>query len=108
MWGIVAVAVCGVAQASPPDPCSLLTAAQVSAALGATADEGKAVTPKFCQWTAPGKSGASQKVALTILDALATQQQRGENSLVITIEPDLIPDAVNALRSYRKLGAGEG
>jgi len=59
----------GAMLAGPPDPCSLLTAAQVSAVLGATAGEGKAVTPKYCQWTAPGKDGGSQKVALTISDA---------------------------------------
>jgi hypothetical protein len=40
-----------------------------------------------------------------ILDALASQQQRGETSLIVRIEPDLIQDAMNALRSYRKLFA---
>ena len=40
-----------------------------------------------------------------ILDALASQQQHGENSLIVTIEPDLIQDAMNALRAYRKLFA---
>lgn len=40
-----------------------------------------------------------------ILDALASQQQLGETSLVVTIEPNLIPDAMNALRCYRKLFA---
>ena len=55
--------------AAAPEPCSLLTAAQVSTALGATAGEGKAVTPKVCQWAAPGKNGSSQKVGLTISDA---------------------------------------
>jgi hypothetical protein len=40
-----------------------------------------------------------------ILDALASQQQRGETSLIVTIEPGLIPDVMNALRSYRKLFA---
>jgi hypothetical protein len=40
-----------------------------------------------------------------ILDALAAQQQRGESSLVVSIEPGLIPDATNALRSYKKLFA---
>jgi hypothetical protein len=40
-----------------------------------------------------------------ILDALAAQQQHGETSLIVTIEPDLIQDAMNALRSYRKLFA---
>jgi hypothetical protein len=40
-----------------------------------------------------------------ILDALASQQQHGETSLIVTIEPDLIQDAMNALRDYRKLFA---
>jgi hypothetical protein len=40
-----------------------------------------------------------------ILDALASQQQHGETSLVVTIEPDLIQDAMNALPGYRKLFA---
>ena len=40
-----------------------------------------------------------------ILDALASQQQHAETSLIVTIEPDLMRDAVNALRDYRKLFA---
>ena len=40
-----------------------------------------------------------------ILIALASQQQHGETSLVVTIEPDLIPDAMNTLRAQRKLFA---
>ena len=40
-----------------------------------------------------------------ILDALASQQQQGANSLIVTIEPDLIQDAMNALKDYRKLFA---
>ena len=40
-----------------------------------------------------------------ILDELASQQRHGETSLITRIEPDLIQDAVNALRGYRKLFA---
>jgi len=40
-----------------------------------------------------------------ILEALASQQQRGEASLIIRIEPDLIQEAMNTLRGYRKLFA---
>jgi hypothetical protein len=40
-----------------------------------------------------------------ILDALAAQQRQGETSLIVRIEPDLIQDAMNALRDYRKLFA---
>ena len=40
-----------------------------------------------------------------ILDALASQQRQGETSLIVRLEPDLIQDAMNALRSYRKVFA---
>ena len=40
-----------------------------------------------------------------ILDSLASQQSQGETSLIVRIEPDLIQDAMNALRGYRKLFA---
>lgn len=39
-----------------------------------------------------------------ILDALASQQRRGETSLIVRIEPDLIQDAMN-IPGYRKLFA---
>jgi len=55
--------------APPADACALLTAAQVSAALGVTAGEGKAVVPSLCQWTAPGKDRGSERVAVTIGNA---------------------------------------
>ena len=40
-----------------------------------------------------------------ILDALAAQKQQGETSLIVTIEPGLIQDVMNALRDHRKLFA---
>ncbi len=40
-----------------------------------------------------------------ILDALASQQHHGETSLIVTIEPDFIQNAMNALRDYRTLFA---
>jgi len=40
-----------------------------------------------------------------ILDALASQRQQGETSLIVTLKPDFIEDAMNALRDYRKLFA---
>ena len=40
-----------------------------------------------------------------ILDALASQQQQGETSLIVRLEPGLIQDAMNALRGYRTLFA---
>ena len=40
-----------------------------------------------------------------ILDALALLQRQRETSLVVRLEPDLIPDAMNALRGFRKMFA---
>ena len=40
-----------------------------------------------------------------ILDALASEQRQGETSLIVTLEPDFIQDAMNALRDYRTLFA---
>ena len=46
------------AVAAPPvDVCSLLTTAQVSAALGGSVGPGKALTKEVCQWTQLGKPG---------------------------------------------------
>jgi hypothetical protein len=38
-----------------------------------------------------------------ILDALAEQRRQGETSLIVRLEPDLIQDAMNALRDHKKL-----
>lgn len=40
----------------------------------------------------------------SILNALASQQQ-GETSLIFSLDPDLLQDAMNALQGYRKLFA---
>lgn len=40
-----------------------------------------------------------------ILDALASQQRQGETSLIVTLKPDFIQDAMNALHGYRTLFA---
>ena len=59
-----------VADGAPPaGPCSLLTAAQVSAALGVAAGEGEALASSLCQWTAPGKNGRAASVDVTISNA---------------------------------------
>ena len=46
---------------SPVDPCSLLTTAQVSSAVGAPVQTGKPINTTGCSWTA-----ASTKVMVTI------------------------------------------
>jgi hypothetical protein len=52
-----------------PVACSLLTTAQVTAALGASASGGTGMMANLCMWTAPANGGPAQKVALTIGDA---------------------------------------
>ena len=47
---------------SPIDPCSLLTTAQVSSAIGGAADAGKPIRTTGCQW-----SSRSPKAMVTIL-----------------------------------------
>lgn len=54
---------------APPDPCSLLTQAQVGDALGAAVGVGKS-TGKICRWAAPGgRPGMSPALVLTLQDA---------------------------------------
>jgi len=45
------------ATAAPSDPCALLTAAQVSAALGGTVGNGKSLASAVCHWSQEGKAG---------------------------------------------------
>ena len=47
----------------------------------------------------------TQNPIQTILDALASQEQERETSLIVRLEPDLIPAAMDALRGYRKMFA---
>lgn len=54
--------------AAPSDPCALLTAAQVSAALGATVSAGKPLASTVCQWQQEGKTGIeSLKLDVTMI-----------------------------------------
>jgi hypothetical protein len=60
------------ASAAPPaDACSLLTPAQVSAALGISVGPGKRLTPRLCQWGTPDLAGKKKGVMLTLQDPLA-------------------------------------
>jgi hypothetical protein len=57
-----------VACAAPPaDACSLLTPAQVSAALGVAVGSGKAVGAPTCQWSESGKGMLGKSVELDIV-----------------------------------------
>lgn len=65
MSGVAAI-LAAAPSASAPDPCSYLTTAQVSAALGIPVADGKLVVPKLCFWQGTGQMDG-KKVALTIL-----------------------------------------
>ena len=53
--------------AAPPAPCTLLTAAQVSAVLGVSVGEGQPRLSTLCEWSEPGKSApGSKKATLTL------------------------------------------
>ena len=67
--------------------------------------------PEIANWKPPTSHTEKENTLIpnnsinAILDARASQQKHGETSLIVTIEPDLIQDAMNALRDYRKLFA---
>jgi hypothetical protein len=54
--------------AAPLDPCTLLTSAQASAALGATVPAGKPLAPTVCEWREEGKVGtAALRLDITVI-----------------------------------------
>ena len=73
MLAILALAAPGRASGAPAGACSLLTQAQVQAALGVTVSAPPpASTGKICQWQGPpGKPGTRQMAVVTIQDANA-------------------------------------
>jgi hypothetical protein len=52
----------------PSEPCSLLTQAQVSAALGIEVEAAQHIAPTLCQWSAPNQPNSinGKKVVLSI------------------------------------------
>jgi hypothetical protein len=65
-WAFIVCSSC-IVFAAPPDPCSLLTKAQVSAVLGVQTAEGDRVAPTLCEWTVPGQATTNAKrVTLTL------------------------------------------
>ncbi len=71
------------AAAPPNDACSLVTQAQVSAALGVSMEAGSHVTPTFlrtCTWNPSGTSG-NRVGALTLYIQSADQYEAGKKML---------------------------
>jgi len=58
-----------VTHAAPPDPCSLLTQAEVSAALTVNVAPGKASAGKICRWAPTGARAGGPALVLTMQDA---------------------------------------
>jgi hypothetical protein len=86
------------ADAARGDPCSLLTQAQVSAALGVSVSAGKPAGSKICRWAAPGgRPGVSPALVLTIHDAKEFEFAKApakNSSLVKTPAPGIGDEAV--------------
>ena len=60
------------ASAAPPNPCPLLTPAQVSAVLGVNVGAGQNRLSTLCEWSEPGQSGpGAKKVTVTTQDPRA-------------------------------------
>jgi hypothetical protein len=66
--GAFLVLAAGISQpaSAAPDPCSLLTPAQVSAALGVTVGAGQSLGAAGCYWRGSGQA-ADKKVSISIL-----------------------------------------
>lgn len=72
-WFVVAMGPHAVA-APPNDPCSLITQAQLNAALGVSVDPGKVIAPgKVCQWRQPAAKPGDEvfTVDVSIIDMRA-------------------------------------
>ena len=62
------------AYAAPPaDPCSLLSPARITAALGTAVGDGKSADPRDCVWSQPGTGLRATNVLLEILGPMGNQ-----------------------------------
>jgi hypothetical protein len=67
----------GATFAAPTDPCSLLTQAQVSAALGASVEPGHTLAPTICEWKPTGSANSKTvKLDVTILTPRAFEMTK--------------------------------
>jgi hypothetical protein len=97
MLTVLAVAAPRLASGAPADACSLLTQAQVAAALGVTVGAGQGAG-KLCQWQGPAaKPGMRQMAVVSIQDAKAfdfAKKPSTSPTLVKTAAPGVGDDAV--------------
>jgi len=81
----------------PADPCSLLSPAQVSAALGVSVGAGKASGAKICRWAVPAGKPGGPALVLSMQDAKAFEFAKSpakNATLVKTPAPGIGDDAV--------------
>lgn len=73
----------------PPDACSLLTAQQVSGAMGVDMGTPKSITAKACQWRQPVKTGSPGAiVTVTIIEPNGyANGKKAASSGAVTITP---------------------
>ncbi|MGB8323364.1 MAG: hypothetical protein WCE52_10430, partial [Candidatus Acidiferrum sp.] len=65
----------GAYAAPAPDPCSLLTQAQVSAALSTPVEAPQQVAPKLCQWSTPKQPNPAN--ARTVILTISSERAFG-------------------------------
>ena len=87
------------AYAAPPrEACSLLTQAQVSAALGVEVEAAQHVAPTLCQWSAPNQPNSinAKKVTLTLSNQRAWEYAKAPvgNNLTTMPASGICDDAV--------------
>jgi hypothetical protein len=77
-----------IACAAPPNPCSLLTPAQVSAVLGVNVGDGQNRASTLCEWSVPGPSvPGAKKVTVTTQDPRAFESAKMQVGGGITKTP---------------------
>jgi hypothetical protein len=125
---ILVAAASPAAMAAPPaDACSLLTQAQVSAAVGVNVGAGSHMTPtylKMCVWSPPGgankdlqnvtlslESASAYQSAKAMLQAVAnsSQNQHNKTPITMTAASGLGDDALySSMGNYSKLIVKKG
>ena len=84
--------------APPTDACSLLTAAQVSAALGVSVEAGKAADKSVCEWSQQGAAAFRGKaVLLTIIEPIGNLTPVDRFNAAKTPVPGVVKTPVSGL-----------
>lgn len=87
--------------AAPPKlvACSLLTTAQVTAALGGDVGKGKPMTDKVCEWSQQGKGDDVMKLDVTLTTLERFNKYRAAGNATITTVEHLGDDAYYSVQN---------